>query len=102
LCYKIEWNNIDVPSLALYDGPDNKDEDLYFMIEELENRNGTPSSSSSDSSYSECSSNKDGSESASESSDSSNHISMEEVQRLGSASPDQPMDIEKQICGDPC
>ena len=101
MCYKIERNNVDVPSLALYDGPDDEDEDLYFMIEESEDRNGTLSSSSSDSSYNECSSDKDGSESDSKHSDSSNHISMEEVQRLGSASPDQPMDIEKQIHGDP-
>ena len=94
--------NLDLPSpFALYDGLDDQDEDLYFLIEQSENRIGSPSSGSSGSLYDESSSESDDDSSQSGSSHSDEDISSEEVRRLAVPSPDLPMDIDLPILDDP-
>ena len=93
---------MDPPSpFALYDGLDDQDEDLHFLIEQSENRIGSPSSGSSSFSYSELSSESDNDSSEPGSSDSHEDISSEKVRQLAVASPDLPMDIDILILGDP-
>ena len=89
------------PPFALYDGPDDQDEDLYFLIEESESRITPPSSDSSGSSYGESSSESGDDSSQSGSSDSDEDISSEEVRQLAVVSPDLPMDIDILILDDP-